>query len=307
MSCAADTEKTPLRKKGGCDQTPKVDGILNESSNVLLLFRLEDFQKRSNVNFWLALLSLVCCGVNMMLLYLNYALNHDEEPPNVPERTFHVIEFWTTFLYALIEAYALVTSPKALQTICYRETFLKVLFFFNVVAALVPALLITLDTEYFEHVSHELEYLNEFSMSLVSLILLVSLLKKDGSYSGDATSLTLVILSIVVAMVTFTIYNLGPEEVAHYFEFYFNIFSCLITFWFCMDNRFVAEMEIGQILFGIHADCNLCKSNVVSLQNNTTVQWTRLYGSMSTITQQQREGVLAASLLDSLGERHVSV
>jgi hypothetical protein len=186
------------------------------------------------------------------------------------------MEFWTTFLYSLIDAYALVTSPKTLLTICNNTVLLKILFFFNIVAALVPAMLITLDTEYFEDVAHELEYINEFSLSLVSFILLASLLKKPNNttdtdtdtgnnnnmiLTGTTTSFALVVMSLIVAVITFTVYNFGHEEAAHYFEFGFNISTCLVTFWFCMDNRFLAELEMGQILFGIHRDCRLCKSN----------------------------------------------
>lgn len=291
-------ETTPLKsnKHSGCNSknhsqkknesitspppAPKAEGILNESQNILLLFRLEDFRRRSHINFWLALICLLCCGVNIGLLLLNYVLHNDPNPPAVSERTFHLTEFWTTFVYALIDAYALVTSPKTLQTICYNTLLLKILFFFNVVAALVPAMLVTLDTEYFESIAHELEYINEFSLSLVSFILLASLLKNDGSLvPGTATSLALVVVSLIVAVITFTVYNLGHEEAAHYFEFCFNVSTCMVTFWFCMDNRFLADMEVGQILFGVHRDCNLCRSDVSALQSVTTIQWRRSYGS----------------------------
>jgi hypothetical protein len=58
------------------------------------------------------LMSLLCCAVNIGLFCLNYTLNNDPNPPHVSERTFHLTEFWTTFLYALVDAYALVTSPQ---------------------------------------------------------------------------------------------------------------------------------------------------------------------------------------------------
>jgi hypothetical protein len=250
-------EYTPLKSKVELQK----DNLssLNASSNVLLLFRLADFQRRSQVNFWLALISLLCCGVFIVLIVLNYTLNNASEPPNVSDTTFHRIEFWTTFLYALVDAYALVNSPKTMISIWENPNALKILFFFNVVAALTPAFLITIDLEYFEKISHEIEYLNEFSLSFVSFILLGSLVgqKKDGSPRGSAL---LVSGSVIVAGTTLLVYNLGYEEYAHYLEFLVNIFTCLITFWFCMDNRFVAEMEIGQILFGYHRDCNLCRA-----------------------------------------------
>lgn len=272
------SESTPL--KSNLKNLRKLDDCaLNSSSNILLLFRLEDFQRRSKLSFWLALVSLLCCGVNIVLVCLNYTLNNVPNPPLVSDKTFHLTEFWSTFLYSLVEAYALVTSPKTMVTICNNTIFLKVLFFFNVVAALVPALLITMDLEYFETTAHEIEYINEFSLSLVSFVLLGSLLVfNDGSSFG---SIVLVSSSVVVAAVTFCVYNFGYEEYAHYLEFLFNILNCLITFWFCMDNRFVAEMEIGQILFGMHSDCNLCRAGEFEFRRSaiTSVPWVRRYGS----------------------------
>jgi hypothetical protein len=301
-------EFTPLNDKR--EKRKVEDCALNESTNVLLLFRLDDFHRRSKLNFWLALMSLLCCAVNIGLFCLNYTLNNDPNPPHVSERTFHLTEFWTTFLYALVDAYALVTSPKTLVTICYNTTFLKLLFFFNVVAALVPAFLITMDTEYFETVAHEIEYVNEFSLSLVSFILLGSLLGTPtkayndvddddiddddglikppmcGSPFPSFSSLGLVSLSsVVVAAITLFVYNMGHEEYAHYLEFTFNICTCLITFWFCMDNRSVAELELGQILFGLHRDCNLCRASESefrrSVINATTLAPNAMNGTSS--------------------------
>ena len=308
-------EVTPLTDK--LEKLKVENCALNESTNVLLLFRLDDFHRRSKLNFWLALMSLLCCAVNIGLFCLNYTLNNDPNPPLVSKRTFHLTEFWTTFLYALVDAYALVTSPKTLVTICYNTTFLKLLFFFNVVAALVPAFLITMDTEYFEKVAHEIEYVNEFSLSLVSFILLGSLLgtpKRDYDDNDDGdnddipikppmggssiSSLGLVSMSsVVVAAITLCVYNMGHEEYAHYLAFIFNICTCLITFWFCMDNRSVAELELGQILFGMHRDCNLCRASESEFRRsvtntmsatNTSSSSSRNHNLLYSWTQQQK-------------------
>jgi hypothetical protein len=98
-------------------------------------------------------------------------------------------------------------------------------------------------------------YVNEFSLSLVSFILLGSLLGTPtkayndvddddiddddglikppmcGSPFPSFSSLGLVSLSsVVVAAITLFVYNMGHEEYAHYLEFTFNICTCLITF-----------------------------------------------------------------------------
>jgi hypothetical protein len=153
-----------------------------------------------------------------------------------------------------------------------------------------------MDTEYFEKVAHEIEYVNEFSLSLVSFILLGSLLgtpKKDNDDeyikppSNGSSSLWLVSMSsVVVAAITLGVYNLGHEEYAHYLEFAFNICTCLITFWFCMDNRFVAELELGQILFGMHRDCNLCRASETEFRRSNTSSSSRNHNLFYSWTHQ---------------------
>jgi hypothetical protein len=246
---------------------------LNTSPNVLVLYRLQDLQRVANVNLWLAFVCLFCCGVYSVLLYLNYVMNQ-AHPPSITHKTFHVIEFWTTCIYAVTEAHALVTTPKTMLTIYQNPTRLKLLLFFNVVAALIPAVLVTLDLTSFEHLAHEIEFLNEIGISFVTMVLLLSLLRKQQT---EPKALGIGILSIAIACTTFLTYNFGSEENAHYFEFVFSLATALITFWFCMDNRFVAEMEIGQILFGQHdTSCGFCQSQVLEFttrRKSATVQW----------------------------------
>lgn len=277
------SERIPLLR------TPS--GILNKTPNVLVLYRLHDFQRRADVNFWLALISLICCGINIVLLILNFLLllhHADKEGPRISEEIFHLIEFWTTFIYALVDAYALITSPRSLLSIHENTLILKVLFFFNVVASLVPALLISVDFTYFEHTAHELEYINEFSLSLVSFILFTSLTNPKTVMSQQESTpptavnensnnfgpILTVGISIIVAAITFLVYNFGAEVYAHFFEFTFNIISCLITFWFCIDNRFVAELEVAQILFGQHTavNCTICDTNIILLEQRENLQ-----------------------------------
>ena len=96
----------------------------------------------------------------------------------------------------------------------------------------------------------------------------------------DFSSMAIGLLACGVAATIFTVYNLSMEEYAHYWEFSFNIISSMVTFWFCMDNRFVAEMEVGQILYGEHKNCNLCKTRVsdFNASHRTSIRWQTLYG-----------------------------
>ena len=112
---------------------------------------------------------------------------------------------------------------------------LRVILFFNIVAASMPAVLVSLNHEYFEIVSHEIEYCNELTMSFVDLVLLWSLCRFEGTptlIAGIASS---------VALVQLAVYNgIGRDEgggmlgevPAHYLEFCFEITSSLIAFCF---------------------------------------------------------------------------
>ena len=38
------------------------------------------------------------------------------------------------------------------------------------------------------------------------------------------------------------------EQMAHFFEFAFEILSAFITFWFCMDNRIESDKKINELM-----------------------------------------------------------
>lgn len=126
-------------------------------------------------------------------------------------------------------------------------------------------------------------------MSFVDVILLLSLWKSKsstssssalGHYKIDETTENssgqawyTAAIALVVAMVQLGVYNLmGYDEArddmvgevpAHFLEFSFEIISSLIAFWFCMDNKAVADKEIGMILYGNHEeDCQICNNQI---------------------------------------------
>ena len=225
---------------------------LNQSTNILLVYRLQDMRSLASINTVLAILFLGYCAINMVLI---------------------LVKFWATFGFALVECVSLVATPKSLIKIYRSPIVLKLILFFNIVASLVPAVLVTLNREVFEILSHEIEYLNELTMTFVDMVLLWSLLKKDGrSFKGQ---FVITCAAGSVALLQLGVYNLlgrredgdmAGEVPAHYFEFFFEIISSFIAFWFCMDNKSVAENEIGLILYGSHADCGICSAKSVEFE-----------------------------------------
>ena len=279
---------------------------LNQSTNVLLAYRLDALSAMSTSNFVLAVICLIFCGMNIALVYFNYRLNRDdasEDDPPITDKTFHLVEFWATFIFAIVEAFALVCTPKSLLNIYENPLVLKLVLFFNIVATLAPAMLVTINLELYEILSHELEYINEITMSFVDLVLLWSLCRRLGQdeiltgpkllsssqgqddlgVGSDArTSFVLAVVAASVAVVQLGVYNgmgrtedgdMVGEAAAHYLEFVFSIISSLITFWFTMDNKFIADKEIGQILYGNHQDCRLCADQ--------SIQYIRSYSGQS--------------------------
>ena len=113
---------------------------INQSTNVLLVSRLQSLQSISKANFAIALLCLVYFGINSTLLYCNYCISvatpHGQDPP-ISDEAFHLTEFWATFIFAIIEAFALVQTPKPLATIYENTMVLKSILFMNIVATLV--------------------------------------------------------------------------------------------------------------------------------------------------------------------------
>jgi len=242
----------------------KQQRILNSSQNVLLVYRLNEMRSLERVNFTLAIACLVYCSINIALIIVNHVNSQNPGDPPISEKAFHLLEFWATFCFAIVTTISLTATPKSILNIYNNPLTLRLVLFFNIVASAMPAMLMTLNTEYFDVMSHQIEYLNELTMSFIDLVLLWSLCKFEG-----ANAIMAVIASIV-ACVQLAIYNgmgrtddgeMIGEVPAHFLEFTFGIISSLIGFAFCMDNKFVCKKEIGQILYGTHIDCTICRAS----------------------------------------------
>jgi len=227
-----------------------------------LLVDVQHLRSVSLTNLILAILSVLYLAVNIACLVLNgYDKEEGTEDPVMTYRNFHLMEFWATFIFNIVQVIALLYSPKKSGDLFSSPLFLKVVIFVNVGVTFISALLVTINTEVFENPSHELEYSNEVTMSLVDLVFLVSLIRNA---SGDPErkktdflpSVFVVVASIAISLIQLGIFNLmgwengesKGETLSHYFEFVFEAISASITFWFVMDNRFLAETMIDHIM-----------------------------------------------------------
>ena len=120
-----------------------------------------------------------------------------------------------------------------------------------------------------------MEYSNEITMTFVDMVLLTSLIRSarargefgTGKLSRDLLSTGgMVAVSALIAITQISIYNgMGEtkdgdkigEKAAHYCEFSFEIISALITFWFCMDNKLVADETVRTIVDDHNNCCNV--------------------------------------------------
>jgi len=242
---------------------------LKESTNVLLLSRLAELKFMSFVNVSIAIATIVYIGVNITCIILN-GYDNDDWPVKgaVSKAFFHNLEFWATFIFSILEVFALVYSPKPLGAIYQNTLLLKLVIFVNIVISFLGAMLVAVNLEKFEVPAHEMEYSNELTMALFDLIILVSLIRsKSGaritSQGSNATNAVIICIAILVAIVQLAVYNgmgVDPdgerpgEQAAHYCEFGFEILSASVTFWFCMDNKICADEQVLLIMLSDERD-----------------------------------------------------
>lgn len=214
--------------------------------------RLQRLEHLSRTNVHLAMLCLVYIGVNLTCLIVN---SMDAEFREKHDLQFHLTEFWATFAFSLVGIYALVLSPRSFASMIDRPLALKLVIFIDVVATLTPAALVTISLREFEVISHEMEYASEVTMAFFDLVLVSVLTTPSNTKTQPGSSVGICILALLVALLQLGIYNFldgpsgGPgEQIAHYFEFCFEMFSATITFLFCMDNKFNCDRSLNKLL-----------------------------------------------------------
>lgn len=83
---------------------------------------------------------------------------------------FHLTEFWGVAVFAVVQVYTTLYSPRSWSTIYPSPWLLKVVMCLGIVTSSTPALLISIDMLSFEAPSHQLEYANELCMGFIDLV-----------------------------------------------------------------------------------------------------------------------------------------
>lgn len=127
------------------------------------------------------------------------------------ERPFHLFEFWMSFLFAVLEVFIIVYSPRSVSDIYSRPTVLKGIIFVNIVFAFVPPMLISFSLELYETLSHEIEYTNGLLVSFLDVVLALRLhAARERSSVGSTPPSSTPSLN--------DSYSLFPEEQLPYFS-----------------------------------------------------------------------------------------
>ena len=254
------------------DSSLRNAGRINTSSNVLLLYRMNELQDLGRVNFGLAVGTLLYLATNVVLFLFN-AIDRNDEDCGDPEGLsiarcgspvsplqFHIYAFWAGFLFACIEATSLIFTPRALATVSKRPGLLRTVLMIDIMSTFIAAVLVSFNLEAFEVPAHEVEFLNELTLALVNIIFLRSLARGRNRSGVLCAS----VLAICAPLFQLAVYN-SPleygEQYAHAVEFTFGAASCFVTFWFCLDNWFVAEEELRCIKYGAPVSCRHCIVN----------------------------------------------
>jgi len=205
--------------------------ITQSTDNLLVLFELQELKFLSNINLALCILSLFYVAINIVGLDWNSKSGAYRDASEVP---MHLLEFWSTLVFALVEVCSLVYSPKSLKTIARNQntTVLKCVVFMNVATASTAALLYSMDPVNNEVPSHEIEYVNELCVAFVDFLFIRGLMtnlkpkhtRNDGDYNydpmSDMMSQAFVTCAFMFTIVQLFVYNLleNGEQDSHWME-----------------------------------------------------------------------------------------
>ena len=166
-------------------------------------------------------LTLIYFGVACTLLGANF--NDQEFIEEHYYLPFHYAEFWSAFLFTLVEAFIFVSAGVFGFTTWFQRIFM-VIVASNVVSSLVAALLFTFSPEFFERPAHYVEYASQITVTLANFIFIFPN-RKSYKPLVFAFSFVLACVLLVCAILKLIFYvdliatEVGPERASHFFEF----------------------------------------------------------------------------------------
>lgn len=166
---------------------------------------------------------------------------------------FHMTEFWSAFVFAMTEAFLLSTTTalyRQQKPLGVRNVWLDGLRVLHAVVALdiavtfVAAMLMTLDGERYERVSHYAEYIALLPLTLLDLIFIVRNRSSGNAVRGSQWQLRcgVALLVFVAAVVQLFIYSElipthEPSRTTHFIEFSINFVNACFAVWFAVQTR----------------------------------------------------------------------
>ncbi len=168
---------------------------LKWSHNVLLSVWISDLHQLATINLLLALACVINVAINIACIFMvaNKGATSDQ--------VFHNIEFSASFVFALVQVLAVFYAFKVSTIIIARPWALKFVVLLNVAGTLLPALLVYVNLEKWETISHEIEYTNSLCSALVDLLMSVQILEayfKSGDRGQFAHSGAIFIVPVLV-------------------------------------------------------------------------------------------------------------
>lgn len=219
---------------------------------------------RSFVNLLLGLGAVAFSAISVVLFILNTfdAVCRSGRSCVQPtdRRTFHLLEFWSAFLFNVLNVFVMVFSEKDVSQQFRYPALFKIIVLLNVGASLICAVLVTLNTELFEFPAHQIEYTNELTMAGIDIALVLAVLRQREMQDSFITRAGAVVCGVVglgVAITQLALYNgMGFNEqgepkgeiAAHYFEYTFDFIMGNLTAWFAFETKLTLDTKVKELL-----------------------------------------------------------
>jgi hypothetical protein len=204
-----------------------------------LLHHLHEYhlavRQRTELLFYI-LLVVMYFGVSAALLGANF---YDqvviEEHYLLP---FHLAEFWSQFLFSILEAFILVAA-NILDVGTVGKFFQLLLVALNVILTLIAALLFTFSPLLFERPAHYIEYVAQITLTLANFVFIFQLDRKTIAWKRfRVVEIVVVSILLVLAIVKLLLFipvihtSIGPERSSHFLEFIGEMGNALFAFSF---------------------------------------------------------------------------